>query len=272
MVDDTTVVTYCSSGPAGTGADCYPTLDDPDMCVNAAARKQQTRMPEIASITDLAIETGKAKQEISRMLRTQTGAPKPVQRLKRGPVYIKDDALAFVQHRQRPWPAPEWLPEWKLVARAEIAAMLGVTNGSAGAKMDHPAAPAPAADLAMGRVWFENDVKKYLAREMPGGQAVVYDIDMDVAKALHDQGMDIAKIAVALKVPRHILRQRFIDAEIIVPERRKGQSARKPVTDQERRDILAALNEPGATFNSVATRFGRHIQTVQRLQANAETE
>ena len=58
----------------------------------------------------------------------------------------------------------------KLAGLAEIAGLAGVSRQRAGQLAAHPAFPAPVARLAMGPVWREADVTKFLATERKPGR------------------------------------------------------------------------------------------------------
>ena len=60
----------------------------------------------------------------------------------------------------------------KLAGLAEVASLAGVSRQRAAQLAAHPAFPAPVARLAMGPVWLEADVTKFLATpRKPGRRA-----------------------------------------------------------------------------------------------------
>jgi len=60
----------------------------------------------------------------------------------------------------------------KLAGLAEIASLAGVSRQRAGQLAAHPDFPEPVQRLAMGPVWLEADVKKFLAApRKPGRKA-----------------------------------------------------------------------------------------------------
>ena len=58
----------------------------------------------------------------------------------------------------------------KLAGLAEIASLAGVSRQRAGQLANHPDFPEPVERLAMGPVWLEADVKKFLATERKPGR------------------------------------------------------------------------------------------------------
>lgn len=58
----------------------------------------------------------------------------------------------------------------KLAGLAEIAGLAGVSRQRAGQLAAHPDFPEPVARLAMGPVWREADVKKFLATPRKPGR------------------------------------------------------------------------------------------------------
>ena len=60
----------------------------------------------------------------------------------------------------------------KLAGLAEVASLAGVSRQRAGQLASHPDFPEPVDRLAMGPVWIEADVAKFLATERrPGRRA-----------------------------------------------------------------------------------------------------
>ena len=58
----------------------------------------------------------------------------------------------------------------KLAGLAEIAGLAGVSRTRAGQLANHPDFPEPVQRLAMGPVWLESDVTKFLATERKPGR------------------------------------------------------------------------------------------------------
>jgi len=58
----------------------------------------------------------------------------------------------------------------ELAGLAEVASLAGVSRQRAGQIAAHPDFPAPVQRLAMGPVWVEADVKKFLAVERKPGR------------------------------------------------------------------------------------------------------
>ena len=58
----------------------------------------------------------------------------------------------------------------KLAGLAEVASLAGVSRTRAGQLAAHPDFPAPVDRLAMGPVWLESDVKKFLATPRKAGR------------------------------------------------------------------------------------------------------
>ena len=58
----------------------------------------------------------------------------------------------------------------KLAGLAEVASFAGVSRQRAGQLAAHPDFPEPVDRLAMGPVWLESDVKKFLATPRKAGR------------------------------------------------------------------------------------------------------
>ena len=58
----------------------------------------------------------------------------------------------------------------KLAGLAEVAGLAGVSRTRAGQLAAHPDFPEPVDRLAMGPVWLESDVKKFLATPRKAGR------------------------------------------------------------------------------------------------------
>jgi len=229
------------------------------------------RMPKLVGLTELALARKKSKQWIYQVLTTQAGAPKPVARLRAGPVYVESDALAFIDNRQPARPR-EWPDEWRLIGRAEIAATLHVSGQRAATVMARPDAPKPVAKLKLGRVWRDDLTRAYLAVPRVTGQPS-YDIDMDRARELYvGQKLTVAQAAAELDVPRDVLHDRLAAAPDIELRTVDIHRPARRVGPDERARIIVALGEPGATPNSVAVAFGRSPMTVQRIQRGTEQQ
>lgn len=58
----------------------------------------------------------------------------------------------------------------KLAGLAEVASLAGVSRTRAGQLANHPGFPEPVQRLAMGPVWLESDVRKFLATPRKAGR------------------------------------------------------------------------------------------------------
>jgi predicted DNA-binding transcriptional regulator AlpA len=58
----------------------------------------------------------------------------------------------------------------KLAGLAEVAGLAGVTSKRAWQLTKHPAFPKPVQTLAMGPVWRDSDVQKFLDTPRPSGR------------------------------------------------------------------------------------------------------
>ena len=58
----------------------------------------------------------------------------------------------------------------KLAGLAEVASLAGVSRTRAGQLANHPQFPEPVDRLAMGPVWLESDVTKFLATPRKAGR------------------------------------------------------------------------------------------------------
>ena len=58
----------------------------------------------------------------------------------------------------------------KLAGLAEVASLAGVSRTRAGQLANHPDFPEPVQRLAMGPIWRESDVTKFLATERKPGR------------------------------------------------------------------------------------------------------
>jgi len=67
----------------------------------------------------------------------------------------------------------------KLAGLAEVAVLAGVTRKRAWQLTQHPAFPEPAQVLAMGPVWREADVTKFLGTERKPGRRPKADAGID---------------------------------------------------------------------------------------------
>lgn len=65
----------------------------------------------------------------------------------------------------------------KLAGLAEVASLVGVSRSRAGQITTHPDFPKPVQRLAMGPVWLEADVRKFLAVERKPGRKAKGDTE-----------------------------------------------------------------------------------------------
>jgi hypothetical protein len=250
------------------------------------------KMPELAGISDVALELGKSKQWVLQVLRTHRGGPEPVAILAAGPVHVKVDLLGFVHdpdHKpvkprtyqpygvDTPYPPGVWPDEWKVVGRREIALMLTeragkpVSGQRAATRMTHPEAPDPVAVLALGRIWLESAARAHLFKDRTSASPT-YDVDIDAAKAMYESPdqPNVSQVAATFGVPRDVMRERL--AEVVTVRTADLRRPHLDIEDSEIQQILDALEEPGATPNSVSGRFGRSVMTVQRIQLRHERD